>query len=132
MKALRTPNVRGQWGEVQLRRVVELAGMVECCDFEEQPTLFSDTGQRFRPDVTIRLPGGRTVVVDAKVPLEGYLNAQEATDEAVKAKFMTTHARQVRDHMQKLGSKAYWEQLESSPEMVVCSCPENRLPGGAE
>jgi len=123
VKALRTPNVRGRWGEVQLRRVVELAGMVECCDFEEQPTLFSDTGQRYRPDVTIRLPGGRTVVVDAKVPLEGYLNAQEATDEAVKAKFMTTHARQVRDHMQKLGSKAYWEQLESSPEMVVMFLP---------
>ena len=123
VKALRTPNVRGRWGEVQLRRVVELAGMVECCDFEEQPTLFSDTGQRFRPDVTIRLPGGRTVVVDAKVPLEAYLNAQEASDEAVKAKFMTAHARQVRDHMQKLGSKAYWEQLESSPEMVVMFLP---------
>ena len=97
--------------------------MVECCDFEEQPTLFSDSGQRYRPDVTIRLPGGRTVVVDAKVPLEGYLNAQEATDEAAKAKFMTTHARQVRDHMQKLGSKGYWEQLESSPEMVVMFLP---------
>jgi DNA recombination protein RmuC len=123
VKALRTPNVRGRWGEVQLRRVVELAGMIECCDFEEQPTLFSDTGQRFRPDVTIHLPGGRTVVVDAKVPLEGYLNAQEATDDAAKAKFMTTHARQVRDHMQKLGSKAYWEQLESSPEMVVMFLP---------
>lgn len=123
VKALRTPNVRGRWGEVQLRRVVELAGMVECCDFEEQPTLFSDTGQRYRPDVTIHLPGGCTVVVDAKVPLEAYLNAQEASDEAVKAKFMTAHARQVRDHMQKLGSKAYWEQLESSPEMVVMFLP---------
>jgi DNA recombination protein RmuC len=123
VKALRTPNVRGRWGEVQLRRVVELAGMIECCDFEEQPTLFSDTGQRFRPDVTIRLPGGRTVVVDAKVPLEAYLNAQEAPDEAAKAKYMTAHARQVRDHMQKLGSKAYWEQLESSPEMVVMFLP---------
>ncbi len=123
VKALRTPNVRGRWGEVQLRRVVELAGMIECCDFEEQPTLFSDTGQRFRPDVTIRLPGNRTVVVDAKVPLEAYLNAQEATDEAAKAKFLTAHARQVRDHMQKLGSKSYWEQLESSPEMVVMFLP---------
>jgi DNA recombination protein RmuC len=123
VKALRTPNVRGRWGEVQLRRVVELAGMIECCDFEEQPTLFSDTGQRFRPDVTIHLPGGRTVVVDAKVPLEAYLNAQEAPDEAAKAKYMTAHARQVRDHMQKLGSKAYWEQLESSPEMVVMFLP---------
>lgn len=123
VKALRTPNVRGRWGEVQLRRVVELAGMIECCDFEEQPTLFSDTGQRFRPDVTIHLPGGRTVVVDAKVPLEAYLNAQEAPDEAARAKYMTAHARQVRDHMQKLGSKAYWEQLESSPEMVVMFLP---------
>ena len=123
VKALRTPNVRGRWGEVQLRRVVELASMIECCDFEEQPTLFSDSGQRFRPDVTVRLPGGRTVVVDAKVPLEAYLNAQEATDEAAKAKFMTAHARQVRDHMQKLGSKSYWEQLESSPEMVVMFLP---------
>ena len=123
VRALRAPSVRGRWGEVQLRRVVELAGMVECCDFEEQPTLFSDSGQRFRPDVTIRLPGGRTVVIDAKVPLEGFLNAQEATDDAVKAKFMTTHARQVRDHMQKLGSKSYWEQLESSPEIVVMFLP---------
>ena len=123
VKALRTPNVRGRWGEVQLRRVVELAGMVECCDFEEQPTLFSDTGQRYRPDVTIHLPGGRTVVVDAKVPLEAFLNAQETSDEATKAKFMTAHARQVRDHMLKLGSKAYSEQLESSPEIVVMFLP---------
>ena len=123
VKALRTPNVRGRWGEIQLRRVIELAGMIEACDFDEQPTLFSDSGQRFRPDVTVRLPGGRTVVVDAKVPLQAYLNAQEATDDAARAKHMTDHARQVRDHMQKLGSKSYWEQMESSPEMVVMFLP---------
>lgn len=123
VKALRTPNVRGRWGEIQLKRVIELAGMLEACDFDEQPTLFSDSGQRFRPDVTVRLPGGRTVVVDAKVPLQAYLNAQEAQDETTRAKFMLDHARQVRDHMQKLGSKSYWEQLDSSPELVVMFLP---------
>jgi len=123
VKALRTPNVRGRWGEIQLKRVIELAGMIEACDFDEQPTLFSESGQRFRPDVTVRLPGGRTVVVDAKVPLQAYLNAQEAQDDVARAKHMTDHARQVRDHMQKLGSKAYWEQLESSPELVVMFLP---------
>lgn len=123
VKALRTPNVRGRWGEIQLRRVIELAGMLEACDFNEQPTLFGDTGQRFRPDVTVRLPGGRTVVVDAKVPLQAYLSAQEATDEASRAKCMLDHARQVRDHMQKLGSKSYWDQLDSSPELVVMFLP---------
>jgi DNA recombination protein RmuC len=123
VKALRTPNVRGRWGEIQLKRVIELAGMLEACDFDEQPTLFSESGQRFRPDVTVRLPGGRTVVVDAKVPLQSYLNAQEASDEPTRAKYMIDHARQVRDHMQKLGSKSYWEQLESSPELVVMFLP---------
>lgn len=123
VKALRTPNVRGRWGEIQLKRVIELAGMIEACDFDEQPTLFSDSGQRFRPDVTVRLPGGRTVVVDAKVPLQAFLNAQEAADEPTRAKHMLDHARQVRDHMQKLGSKAYWEQLEASPELVVMFLP---------
>lgn len=123
VKALRTPNVRGRWGEIQLKRVIELAGMIEACDFDEQPTLFSESGQRFRPDVTVRLPGGRTVVVDAKVPLQAFLNAQEAQDDASRAKYMLDHARQVRDHMQKLGSKAYWEQLESSPELVVMFLP---------
>jgi DNA recombination protein RmuC len=123
VKALRTPNVRGRWGEIQLKRVIELAGMIEACDFDEQPTLFNESGQRFRPDVTVRLPGGRTVVVDAKVPLHAYLNAQEAQDEPARAKYMTDHARQVRDHMQKLGSKAYWEQLDASPELVVMFLP---------
>jgi DNA recombination protein RmuC len=123
VKALRTPNVRGRWGEIQLKRVIELAGMLEACDFDEQPTLFSESGQRFRPDVTVRLPGGRTVVVDAKVPLQAFLNAQEASDESARAKYMVDHARQVRDHMQKLGSKAYWEQLPSSPELVVMFLP---------
>jgi DNA recombination protein RmuC len=123
VKALRTPNVRGRWGEIQLKRVIELAGMIEACDFDEQPTLFSDSGQRFRPDVTVRLPGGRTVVVDAKVPLQAYLNAQEAQDDATRAKYMLDHARQVRDHMQKLGSKSYWEQFPSSPELVVMFLP---------
>jgi DNA recombination protein RmuC len=123
VKALRTPNVRGRWGEIQLKRVIELAGMLEACDFDEQPTLFSESGQRFRPDVTVRLPGGRTVVVDAKVPLQSYLNAQEAAEEPTRAKFMIDHARQVRDHMQKLGSKSYWEQLGSAPELVVMFLP---------
>jgi DNA recombination protein RmuC len=122
VKALRTPNVRGRWGEIQLKRVIELAGNVEACDFDEQPTLFNESGQRFRPDVTVRLPGGRTVVVDAKVPLHAYLNAQEATMTDAREIHDRSRAASARSHAE-ARVEGYWEQLESSPELVVMFLP---------
>jgi DNA recombination protein RmuC len=122
VKALRTPNVRGRWGEIQLKRVVELAGMMEHCDFLEQHTTETPEG-RFRPDVIVRLPGGKTVVVDAKAPLDAYLSATECVDDAQRGELMARHARQVRDHIQKLSGKQYWGQFESSPEFVLMFLP---------
>src|SRR5262249_52681633 len=118
-RALRTPAVRGRWGEMQLRRVVEISGMLHRCDFEEQPGLHSDNGNRLRPDLIVHLPGGKQIIVDAKAPLEAFLDAQEAGDDEARATRLQAHARQVREHMDKLGGKAYWEQLGNSPEMVV-------------
>ena len=120
VQALRSPTVRGQWGEMQLRRVVELAGMLEHCDFEQQPSL---SGGRLRPDVIVRLPAGTHVVVDAKTPLDAYLDAMEARDEAVRAEKLRAHARAVRDHVSALSAKAYWEALEHAPEFVVLFLP---------
>jgi len=124
-RALRTPAVRGRWGEMQLRRVVELAGMLQRCDFDEQPGLLSD-GSRLRPDVIVHLPGGKQIVVDAKAPLDAFLDAQDSPDEETRTIKLQAHARQVRDHMDKLGAKAYWEQLQS-PEMVVMFLPGETL-----
>jgi DNA recombination protein RmuC len=124
--ALRTPAVRGRWGELQLRRVVEMAGMLQRCDFDEQPGLFSENG-RLRPDLIVHLPGGKQIVVDAKVPLEQFLEAQSATDDASRALRLQGHARQVRDHMDRLAAKAYWDQLGNSPEMVVMFLPGESL-----
>ena len=124
--ALRTPAVRGRWGEMQLRRVVEIAGMLQRCDFDEQPTLPGDTG-RLRPDLIVHLPGGKQIVVDAKAPLEAFLDAQEAADDDTRAARLQAHARQVRAHMDKLGGKAYWEPLGDSPEMVVMFLPGETL-----
>jgi DNA recombination protein RmuC len=126
-RALRTPSVRGRWGEMQLRRVVELAGMLHRCDFEEQPGLWSDAGRQ-RPDMIVRLPLGKSIVVDSKVPLDAFLDAQEATDEENRTERLQAHARRVREHMERLGSKAYWEAIDGeSPEMVVMFLPGETL-----
>lgn len=129
-RALRTPAVRGRWGEMQLRRVVEISGMLHRCDFDEQPGLASDNG-RLRPDLVVHLPGNKQIVVDAKTPLEAFLEAQECTDEEQRAMRLQGHARQVRDHMDRLGSKAYWDELPNSPEMVVMFLPGETLFGTA-
>jgi DNA recombination protein RmuC len=120
--ALKSPGVRGRWGELQLKRVVELAGMVEHCHFTEQQTLDGDEG-RIRPDVIVQLPGGKTIVIDAKAPLDAYLKALEATDDAARAKLLTDHARQVRTHLSQLGTKAYAAQVPGSPDFVVMFLP---------
>jgi len=122
VKALRAPSVRGRWGEIQLKRVVEVAGMTSYCDFSEQETIHSNEG-RLRPDLIVKLPGGKRIIVDAKTPLEAYLRAIETTDDDSRRAQLQTHARQVRDHMAKLGSKSYWAQFESSPEFVVMFLP---------
>jgi DNA recombination protein RmuC len=125
VKALRQPHVRGHWGEIQLRRVVELAGLTEHCDFAEQATITTQDG-RIRPDVIVRLPGGKTIVVDAKAPLSAYLEALDG-DESQRAAKLIEHARQVRDHMSRLSSKDYAAQVPGSPEFVVMFLPGESL-----
>ncbi|WP_159620061.1 DNA recombination protein RmuC [Ruania rhizosphaerae] len=120
--ALRAPQVRGRWGELQLRRVVEAAGMIEHVDFVEQETVSTDGGA-LRPDLVVTLPGEKRVVVDAKVAFNGYLEAMEAREDSVRTSRLQAHARHVRDHVDALGAKAYWEHLENTPEFVVMFLP---------
>ncbi|MEP6732943.1 MAG: DNA recombination protein RmuC, partial [bacterium] len=127
--ALRAPNVRGRWGEIQLRRVVELAGMAEHCDFETQVTTSAEDSEgemrQLRPDMVVRLPGGRAVIVDAKAPLVAYLDASTATDDRERLRLQRAHAAHLRSHVDVLARKAYWEQLGpgATPEFVILFLP---------
>ena len=121
--ALKRPGVRGRWGELQLKRVVELAGMIEYCDFMEQHTIQSADDERIRPDVVVRLPGGKRIVIDAKAPLDAYLRALEAPDDAARQTLLGEHARQVRAHISQLSAKNYFEKVASTPEFVVMFLP---------
>jgi DNA recombination protein RmuC len=124
--ALRAPATRGRWGEIQLRRVMEISGMIEHCDFDEQVTLNTDGG-RLRPDVVVHLAGGRNVIVDAKVPLQAFLEAVEATDEMSRKTHLIGHARQLRAHVDSLAKKGYSQELDFTPEYVIAFIPGDPL-----
>ncbi|HMJ03077.1 MAG TPA: DNA recombination protein RmuC, partial [Conexibacter sp.] len=124
--ALRQPQTRGRWGELQLRRVVELAGMTAHCDFVEQPTVAGDAGP-LRPDLVVHLPGGKQVIVDAKAPLAAFLDAYEARDETARTAALTAHARLLREHVRRLSAKAYWDQFDAAPDFVFLFLPGEHL-----
>lgn len=126
VKALRRPEVRGRWGEITLRRLVELAGMVEHCDFQEQVHRTAD-GKIIRPDMIVNMPGERTLVVDVKTPLDAYLEAIEATDDEKRKTSLKRHARNIGEHIRKLAGKAYWEQFSKSPEFVILFIPGDQF-----
>ncbi|HEY2215356.1 MAG TPA: DNA recombination protein RmuC [Acidimicrobiales bacterium] len=124
--ALRSPQTRGRWGEIQLRRVVEMAGMLEHCDFDEQVSSNTEEG-RLRPDMVVHMPGGREMVVDAKVPLDAFLRLIDADDDESRSTLQLAHARQLRTHVDQLAKKEYWRQFERSPEQVVAFIPGDQL-----
>ena len=122
VNALRAPHVRGRWGEIQLRRVVELAGMLQYCDFIEQSTVVTEDG-RIRPDVIVRLPGNRTIVIDAKVPFDAFYESISTTDDLIRSAKLKDHARLVRTHIGSLSKKSYWESVQPTPEFVLLFLP---------
>jgi DNA recombination protein RmuC len=126
VRALRSPNQRGRWGEVQLRNVVERSGMVPYCDYVEKESVSSD-GRRLTPDMIVRLPNGACIVIDSKVPIDAYLNAAETQDDAARESLFKEHARQVRDHIRTLGAKSYWSRFSPTPELVVMFLPGDPL-----
>ncbi len=130
VKALRAPQTRGQWGEIHLKRVVEMAGMIKYVDFVEQHSTDSDSG-KLRPDMIVKLPGKKCIVIDAKTPLAAYLNMVEAKDEDTRLRYLKEHGNQVKTHINQLSNKAYWDQFEESPEFVVLFLPNEALYGAA-
>jgi DNA recombination protein RmuC len=126
VKALRRPEVRGQWGEMTLKRLAELAGMVEHCDFDQQRSVDTESGKQ-RPDMVVRMPGGREIIVDAKAPMDAYLGAVEAQDDSARALEIQRHARNVRDRVRELASKSYWQQFPESPDFVVLFIPGDQF-----
>jgi DNA recombination protein RmuC len=127
ISALRAPKTRGNWGELQLKRCVEYAGMVEYCSFSEQASTRAEDDRLLRPDMTIQLPNGRTIIVDAKTPLDAFLDAGEGVDPAAQALRFVAHAERVKAHLRELSSKAYWKQFDHTPEFVVCFLPSEAL-----